>query len=181
MYRDAVAEKLTDVIMDDDEFGKVEGYNRSDEEFFDLGDKLWRLNQILNNLPPDETPTQSGSIQTNPTANSGPIDLSTFVIQQGIPRPTWQDFVAAVEGENRNEAAKILAALAGLNVALAFQATNVFAAQYALYPEEFKGKAMSLRAQLAAGAPGSVRLIYELFGIVGPMADQIYKSLRSNV
>ncbi len=103
------------------------------------------------------------------------------MIQQGVPLPTWDDFVREVEHENRNEASRILGVIARLDQPLAFQATNIFAAQYALFPDDFRGKAMSLRAQLAAGAAGSVALIHELFGITGPKATEIYHSLRAVV
>jgi hypothetical protein len=148
----------------------------------ELGDRLWRLNQMIHAMPPEPSEvsvTQADARFTQPTGNNQ-IDLSPFVIQQGVPLPTWQDFVQAVEDENRNDAARILGQIAQLDTALAFQATNVFAAQYALVPE-FKFKAMSLRAQLAAGAAGSVALIHELFGITGVKATHIYQSLRATV
>lgn len=180
MFRDELADALTEAVLDNDEWRNIDGYSTGDEKVMELGDRLWRLNQMIHAMPAETELTPADTTFIQPTGKPH-LDLSTFVIQQGVPLPTWDDFVRAVANENRNQASKILATLARIDPQLAFQATNVFAAQYVLYPEEFRGKAMSLRAQLAAGAPGSVRLIYELFGIVGPKADQMYQSLRTTI
>lgn len=183
MFRDELADELTEAVLDNDDWRDINGYSTGDEKVMELGDRLWRLNQMIHAMPPEPsavTQTQADAQFTTPTG-SNQIDLRSFVIQQGVPLPTWDDFIREVEHENRNEAARILGIIARMDAELAFQATNVFAAQYALYPEEFRGKAMSLRAQLAAGAAGSVNLIHELFGITGKRAQEIYQSLRAVV
>ena len=174
MFRDELADALTDAVLDNDEWRNLDGFSMSDEKVIELGDRLWRVNQIINSMPPEAVAAESSF--TQPTGNQL-VDLAPFVITQGVPRPTWDDFVREIEDENRNTASRILGEIAQLDPQLAFQATNVFAAQYVLLPE-FKSKAMSLRAQLRCGAAGSVQLIHDLFGITGAKATEIYNSLR---
>jgi hypothetical protein len=140
------------------------------EAVLELGERLFRLNQVISSMPPEPTPDVR--VQDN-----GP----TFVITPVFPQlPTWEDYLKQVIENDTAQAARTLATLANIDMTLARRATNVFAAQYFMC-DDIAAKAGSLRAQLRAGEAGSMNLIRELFGIDGPPLHRMYCALKTAI
>lgn len=170
--RTLLAVKITDMVNANEHFAEslVDDWSDESEQVLDFGERLRRLNQVIDSLPREPVPTtNSADTFFNPSLGEPYKTLSLL--------PTWDEFVVEVNANHLDEAAVILASLAQIDTDTARRATDVFAEQAWTNPE-FAAKANSLRAQLNANMQGSLNLIRELFGIGGKLAVQIYHSLR---
>lgn len=172
--RDRLIARIVERVNDCDDFEDsfTDDFSNGDEAIMDFGERLYRLNQIINNMPFDARgePVVSMSMTYEPPS---------YISQQLVvcQFPTWDDYLEAVLISDYRGAANTLVKLAEIDISVAEKATHIFAGQMNLDPE-FEGKARSLRAQLAANTTGSLNLIRELFGITGPTAVRMYESLK---
>jgi hypothetical protein len=174
--RDALMAKIVERVNDCDDFvdSFTSEFSLGDEAIMDLGEKLYRVNQILNNMPfdaPGEPPPDDCTWIMEPDAA---VVTNHLVVCQF---PTWDDYMDAVMISDYRGATNILVKLADVDISVAEKATHIFAGQMNLDPT-FEGKARSMRAQLCANTTGSLNLIRELFGITGPTAVKMYEALK---
>lgn len=172
--RDALMARIVERVNDCDDFVESfsDEFSTGDEAILDFGERLYRLNQIINNMPfdaPDEPAPDCVLFTPAPAVVTNHLIVCQF--------PTWDDYLDAVLISDYRAATNILVKLAEIDITVAEKATHIFAGQMNLDPE-FEGKARSLRAQLAANTTGSLNLIRELFGITGRTAVQMYEALR---
>lgn len=175
--RDLLAKKIIRMVNDDSNFaeGLTDEWSESGEVVLELGERMRRLVQVIDNLPlPSYVPSYVPDHVTEETF----FDESLGAPYSPLPTlPTWDDFLYAIESARLDNATFILSNLARVEQHVAQNAVIVFAEQWK-DEEEFRAKARSLRAQLMSNMNGSLNLIRELFGIGGTMAVGIYHSLK---
>lgn len=169
--REALIDHIAQVIVDREDFTSeiVDGWSTATEEILDLGERLRRLTQVIDGMPPARVePTKYQPATYGDYTGPASAGVTTL--------PTWDDFLHEINVHLFNNATHTLVSLSGMDSVIAREAVNIFNAQWD--DPEFKAKAKSLRAQLRTGFTGSVILIQELFGVNEDIATRAYHSLR---
>lgn len=214
--RDLLSERLTQRVLEHSE--QILDDARGDSYLGDIettyeqfGTKLLHLNQLINNLPAEPTPTHSYStnyttstdtyhsnvsphdlpaeslLMPNPQAITGPLIVAPpalpapKLVEAEAIPPSFQLYMAHIHSGDLVAAGRTLAVLLDLSEGRAVQCSRVFYRHWE-QDAEFVNKALTLRSEVVNGSfNAALLLLAECFGLIGIEAMTVLKTLRTRL
>ncbi len=194
--RDVLSDKIAVLVNNydgdfADDFSATDWRGEFAEELVDLGERLYRLNHLINNMPVEAEPVNQCNHRRAAQAHDPSWDGIAEHIQRAdteaefynrnlgtsFGEASWEGFVAQIDRRNIRGAVDHLGCLLGVNLGTANRCTNFFAQQMFRDRDRAIGLLNSLTAQLRATTSGSLNLLRELFDIHGNTAVMVYQKL----